>query len=123
MQQEIQSIIEVLAQLEDVEGVAIVRRDGLVVAHELPTGTDPKKLAAMSAAIVGTGELAAEALEQGEFLRTVIVADMGKVLATGAGDEGILMTIVERDCNVGFILMALESAAERLRSILSRGGG
>ncbi len=51
----------------------------------------------MSAAIVGTGELAAEALEQGEFLRTVIVADMGKVLATGAGDEGILMTIVERD--------------------------
>ncbi len=123
MQVELQRTIHDLMQLEDVAGVAIVRNDGLIIAHQLPDGTDPKKIAAMSAAIVGTGQLAAEALEQGQFLRSVIVADMGKVLATEAGNEAILMALVLRESNVGFILMALEKAGERLRSALAGGGG
>ncbi len=121
MSHELEETIKDLMQLEDVLGVAIVRRDGLIIAHDLPDGTDPKKIAAMSAAIVGTGQLASEALEQGKFLRSVIVADMGKILATGGEDEVMLMTIVRRESNVGFILMALEKAGERLRSALSGG--
>ncbi len=114
-------VIRELRQLKEISAVAIIRRDGLVIAHDLPSSSDPRRVAAMSAAIVGTGELAAEELGQGRFLRSVIGSDAGKILSTGAGEDAILMTLVKENCNVGLLLMALDKAAGQLSRILSTG--
>lgn len=123
LQQKLEGVLDDLVGLEDVEAAALVRRDGLVVVHRLPKGTDPKKIAAMAAAVVGTGEFASEALGQGRFLRSVITSDQGKIFSTEAGRETLLLVLVTREANTGFVLMALEQATGALLGALGSAGG
>ncbi len=114
--------LEELGRLTDVKAAAVVRRDGLVVVHTLPSTIDPKLVAAMLAAIVGASEMATEALEQGRFQRAIIESDEGKLLSTGAGNEALLISLVYSDANLGLVLMAMEKAARRIDEILSKEG-
>src|SRR2546426_84466 len=50
----LQAILTELRRLPAVLGATIARRDGILIAHALPKTMDPKKIAAMAAAIVGT---------------------------------------------------------------------
>ncbi len=94
-----------------------------MIEHRLPGNTDPKRIAAMSAAILGTGEVAAEALGHGRFLRSIIESDRGKILSTGAGPEAVLMALVGPECNVGLVLMAVERAGRSVEAVLAHGLG
>lgn len=108
-----------LRRLNDIVAVAIARRDGLIIAHDLPGDVDPKKVAAMSAAIVGTSEMAARELWHGKFLQSIVDTDFGKMLSTGAGDEALLVTLVRPDANMGLVLLTVERAARKIQRILA----
>jgi len=111
-----------LRRLTDVVAVAIARRDGLLIAHDLPKEVDPKKAAAMTAAIVGTSEMAAGELGQGRFLQAIVDSEFGKMLSTGAGEEALLVTLVRPEANMGLVLLGVERAARRIAAILSQEG-
>lgn len=117
--QRLQEAIEELSHVSDIKAAAVVRRDGLVITHTLPDGVDPKIVAAMTAAIVGTSEMATLQLAQGRFTRAIIESDEGKLLSTGAGEEALLVTLVYSDANLGLVLMAMEKAAKRVDEILA----
>jgi len=117
--QELQEAIEELSHVSDIKAAAVVRRDGLVITHTLPDGVDPKIVAAMTAAIVGTSEMATLQLAQGRFTRAIIESDEGKLLSTGAGEEALLVTLVYSDANLGLVLMAMEKTAKRVEEILA----
>ncbi len=117
--QRMQDAIEQLSHVSDIKAAAVVRRDGLVITHTLPDGVDPKIVAAMTAAIVGTSEMATLQLAQGRFTRAIIESDEGKLLSTGAGEEALLVTLVYSDANLGLVLMAMEKAAKRVEEILA----
>ena len=107
-----------LRKLQDIVAVAVARRDGLIIAHDLPRTVDPKKAVAMSAAIVGTGEMAARELGQGRFLQSIVDSEQGKMLSTGAGEEALLVTLVRPEANMGLVLLGVERAARRIAAIL-----
>ena len=111
--------MESLRRLVDVLAVAVARRDGLIIAHLLPIGSDPKKVAAMCAALVGTSEVVARELQQGRFLQSIVEAEQGKVISTGAGERALLVTIVRPDANMGLVLLSIERAAKEVEVILS----
>ena len=111
--------MESLRRLADVLAVAVARRDGLIIAHILPIGSDPKKVAAMCAALVGTSEVAARELRQGKLLQSIVEAEKGKVISTGAGEQAILVTIARPDANMGLVLISIERAAREVEVILS----
>src|SRR5438093_92199 len=135
-----------LRRMPAVLGATIARRDGILIAHALPKTMDPKKIAAMAAAIVGTSEMAVVEmglgafnssivdthigklmatiqLAQGRFVRAIIESDEGKLLSLGAGDEALLVALVYDDANLGLVLLALERAAKQVESILREGAG
>ena len=118
---QLEATIADLRRLQDIVAIAIARRDGLIIAHDLPKGVDPKKTAAMSAAIVGTGEMAARELGQGKFLQSIVDSEHGKMLSTGAGEEALLVTLVRPDANMGLVLLGVERAARKIASILGDG--
>lgn len=107
-----------LKKLQDIVAVAVARRDGLIIAHDLPRDVDPKKAAAMSAAIVGTSEMAARELGRGRFLQAIVDGEQGKMLSTGAGEEALLVTLVRADANMGLVLLGVERAARKIAAIL-----
>ncbi len=88
----------------------------------LPDGVDPKIVAAMTAAIVGTSEMATIQLSQGRFVRAIVESEEGKLLSLGAGEEALLVALVYDDANLGLVLIAMERAAKQVEEIL-RGAG
>lgn len=115
-------VIDDLTSISDILAAAVVRRDGLVITHTLPDGVDPKIVAAMTAAIVGTSEMATIQLSQGRFSRALIESDEGKLISTGAGQEALLVALVYKDANLGLVLMALDRASKDVEDLLARGG-
>src|SRR5438094_758487 len=118
----LQSVLAELRRLPGILGVTIARRDGILIAHSLPNGVDPKIVAAMTAAIVGTSEMATIQLAQGRFVRAIVESDHGKLLSLGAGEEALLVALVYDDANLGLVLMALERAAKQVERILQDAG-
>jgi len=114
----LENIISDLRKQSNIDGVAIARRDGLIVAYNLPDKVDPKRIAAMSAAIVGTSEMAAQELEQGTFLQSLVESEGGKILCLGAGEEALLIALVENKANLGLVLLNIERASKKIEKVL-----
>src|SRR2546428_242710 len=119
----LQAILTELRRLPAVLGATIARRDGILIAHALPKTVDPKMVAAMTAAIVGTSEMATIQLAQGRFVRAIIESDEGKLLSLGAGEEALLVALVYDDANLGLVLLAMERAAKQVEKILRDSAG
>src|SRR5438309_2371176 len=117
----LQAVLAELRRLPGILGATIARRDGILIAHSLPKNMDPKKIAAMAAAIVGTSEMATIQLSQGRFVRAIVESDHGKLLSLGAGEEALLVALVYDDANLGLVLMAMERAAKQVERILQDG--
>lgn len=117
---ELDGVVNDLRRITEIKAVAIVRRDGLIITHDLPDSVDPKIVAAMSAAIMGTAEMATVQLGQGRLVQTIIESELGKVLATGAGDQALIISLVHLNANLGLVLMALERAARSIDEIIRR---
>ncbi len=114
----LQRVLQDLRRIPDVLAVAVARRDGLLIAHSLPRSIDPKRIAAMAAAIVGTSEMAAEEIGQGPFVESIVESGSSKMLATGAGEEAILVTMVRTDANMGLVLISVGRAVQSIITIL-----
>ncbi|HYM40850.1 MAG TPA: roadblock/LC7 domain-containing protein [Thermoplasmata archaeon] len=114
------AILQELRRIPDVVAVALARRDGLLIAHLLPKNMDPKRIAAMAAAIVGTSEMAADEMGLGSFFQSIVDSGKAKMLATGAGEEGILITIVRTDANMGLVLLSVGKAVQAIEELLER---
>lgn len=112
------AILQELRRIPDVIAVAVARRDGLLIAHVLPRSMDPKRIAAMAASIVGTSEMAAGEMGLGQFFQSIVDSGSGKMLATGAGEEGILITIVRTDANMGLVLLSVGKAVQAISDLL-----
>jgi predicted regulator of Ras-like GTPase activity (Roadblock/LC7/MglB family) len=118
-QRRVQRVLQDLRRVPDVLAAAVVSRDGLMIAHSLPRSIDPKRIAAMAAAIVGTSELAADEIGQGAFVESIVESRLSKMLATGAGPEAILITLVRSDANLGYVLINVAHAVETISAVLS----
>lgn len=115
---ELERVIDGLSSIPDIQAAAVVRRDGLIITHNLPGAVDPKIVAAMTAAIIGTSEMATVQLGQGRFAQVLIESEQGKLLSTGAGDEAFLVALAYRDANLGLVLMAMSNAARKIDEVL-----
>ncbi len=112
------AVLQELRRIPDVLAVALARRDGLLIAHVLPKSMDPKRIAAMAASIVGTSEMAAGEMGLGAFFQSIVDSGSAKMLATGAGEEGILITIVRTDANMGLVLLSVGKAVQAISDLL-----
>lgn len=114
----LQSVLLELRRVPDIVGVTIARRDGILIASSLAKSMDPRKISAMAAAIVGTSEMAAIEMGLGTFNQSIVDTDIGKMLATGAGHEAILITMVRDQANMGLVLLSVDRAVQSISAIL-----
>lgn len=110
--------LEDLQDIQGVKGAAIVRRDGLLIVSNLPTDVDSDQLAAMTASTLGSGETASETLDIGEVNQVTIESEAGKLISTGAGEEGILTVLTDADINMGLVLVEMGKVTDKIKRIL-----
>jgi len=115
-------IEEVLHRLEsrvsDLEGLAVMTKDGLPVASALPDRMEEDRIGAMSAAMLSLGERVVEELERGIIKQVLIEGDSGLVLILEAGPHAVLAGVCRSKAKLGLVLLDMRRAADRLAELV-----
>lgn len=115
---EIQSILKDLEALRELEGVALISRDGLLIADSFPRLFDRETFSAMSATMVAAAETATAETRAGAAPRITVETSNGRMLALAASSETLLVGIAGPASNVGALWEELGRAAERVRAVV-----
>ncbi len=114
----VEKVIEILKNLEekvsDIIGSAVIRTNGLIIASALPSESNERMIAAMSAALLGTSKRSAEALFNGTFKSLNLELDKGNMFLIGAG-RVILVAITRQEPNIGLITLEMEDTSSKIK--------
>src|SRR5256712_9654196 len=91
----ISEVLGTLKRLPGVEGAALARRDGVMVSQLLPRTSDPRRVASISAGLVGTSDMAAEEIGRRGAGPTIVPTLGGGIRARKVG-EGPGLTVIPR---------------------------
>lgn len=112
-----QSILKRINKIQGVRGTLIAGDDGLVIAADLSGTEDANALGAVASTVAASLSGALERLGQGQFDRFVMNGSQGS-LALLAVNSAILLTLLQKDVNIGMVLVELKDAAAELENIL-----
>nr|MDO8133304.1 roadblock/LC7 domain-containing protein [Candidatus Njordarchaeum guaymaensis] len=98
----------------DVEGSALVRTDGLVMASAIHKDADESLIAAMSAALLNIGSRSVAELERGALDKVIVSGSKGDVVLTGVGGEAVLSAITRPGANLGLVLVEMKRCVSKL---------
>jgi predicted regulator of Ras-like GTPase activity (Roadblock/LC7/MglB family) len=117
-EEELKKLLDDFESTGDVIGSAVVRRDGLMIISSLPKEVNSKAVAAMAAAIVGTGETASRELSIGDLNQILVESASGKLISIGAGPDAIFTALVKPKANMGLILMNMERSSKKISTVI-----
>jgi len=79
------------------QAVAVVSRDGSVLASDLPPGVSRETFSIMCATIQGAGMTVSNELKRGSPRRIVLESNEGRVLITEAGRRALAVIVLGTD--------------------------
>jgi predicted regulator of Ras-like GTPase activity (Roadblock/LC7/MglB family) len=94
-----------------VQYVVVTRVDGLVIGHNMPDPNLAKRLAAMSAAIVGTAIITTSELSRGRFLAASLETTEGHIVCLSAGDQAIVAGLAPKEVDLNVMTRVLRGLA------------
>jgi len=92
----------------DIEGSALVSKDGLIIASYLSPGMAPDRVSTLVAALHALGDLVSTTLHRGAAEHILISGKQGYVLINQTGDDAILCLIGNKSVDLG--LLSLEAS-------------
>lgn len=107
-----------LMGIGDIEGVAIVSRDGLPVTSRLPRDVDLGVFCSMSAAMHAAGGTVLKELKRGVCQVIAAESEQRMILAYTLDAQRILVALFNVKTNLGLIRTEMMRTAEELRKIL-----
>ena len=97
-----------------VYALAVVLRDGLIVASLMPSDLDEETLAAMTATIIKAAETVFSELNKGDVKRIIIEGTHAKIVAVTANKDFVIVGMANPETSLGIILHGLKKAAEKI---------
>lgn len=108
---------EMEGKISDIIGSAVIRTDGLVIASAILGEIDDRRMAAMSAALIGTSNRVAQSLfNNGVFTDLNLGIDNGNMFLVQAG-RVLLVAMTKKNPNIGLIRLEMEDASKQIRNI------
>jgi hypothetical protein len=118
IKEKLERILSDLERVGDIEASAVVSRDGLLMASDIPENVHAETFAAMAATMLGAAETAVSELKKGVSERVIVESKLGKIITKGAGSKALLVVMTRPEAKLGLILMETERAAEKIKSML-----
>ena len=118
MREMLEKVLRDLKSVGDIEASAVISRDGLLMAGDIPSDVHAETFAAMSATMLGAAETAISELRRGIPERVIVESKEAKIIATGAGPKALLVVMANPKAGLGLILVEMGKAAEKIEKIL-----
>jgi predicted regulator of Ras-like GTPase activity (Roadblock/LC7/MglB family) len=117
IQRQIYKILREIGEYTDLEALAVVNREGMKQSYFAKKGADPDLLAAISAAILSTGEQAVLNNDHGELLEVLVRGERGFTILTNAGDYILIGASLELNA-MGLTIKVLREYAVKVEQIM-----
>ena len=108
--------LDKLQEISGVIGLAIAKRNGLLITSRLPRDIDDRKLCAMAATMFEAVEIATTSLQSEKILNLTVEFDDFQIIVLGVTEQIIIISLLERNINIGLVLIELEESIEKIRS-------
>ncbi|MDI6859577.1 MAG: roadblock/LC7 domain-containing protein [Methanocellales archaeon] len=102
----------------DVEASAIISRDGLIMASDIPPGVHAETFAAMNATMLEAAEIATSQLKKSVPDTLIIEYKEGRLIAISAGPKALLVVMTDPKTRLGLVLVKMGEAAEKVKRIV-----
>ncbi len=120
---EIQSINRELEKLEgnsDIIGIALVKRNGLLVSSRLPRDVDDRKFCAMAATMFGAIETAASTIGSNKVDNLTVEFSDFQLISMETNENMILVSLLNSNVNLGLIFIEIEEGVKNIKKILNK---
>jgi predicted regulator of Ras-like GTPase activity (Roadblock/LC7/MglB family) len=111
-------LLEVQRRIPDIEGIAVVTRDGLPIASLLHSDNDEDQISAMTAASLSLSERVVIELKRGIMEQVIITGSDGLIVIRNAGEYAVLVAIVRINTKLGLVLFDMKRAADKLSGMI-----
>jgi uncharacterized protein len=113
----VETILQRLAELDDVTGAILVGKDGLIVAGTLHT-EDEEVIGAMSAAAFGSITNYTKQINNAGIRHVIIETDKGTIQLEEAGDL-ILIVTTHSSSNLGRVRIEMKKTCRQLMKVVT----
>ena len=96
---------------------AVISRDGLMIASDLPEGVSMETFAIMCATLLGAASTANSELHVGTPQSVIVESDGGRMILMGAGRKTLVVAVIGKRGDAKLALQKMESLAEMIRNI------
>ncbi|HMK46855.1 MAG TPA: roadblock/LC7 domain-containing protein [Methanocella sp.] len=120
---DISRVVTDLKRVGGVRAVAVVSREGILIASDMPSDVHAETFAAMAAVMLCAAEAATLELERAVPDRLIVETDEGKLFIMGAGERSMLVVLTETRSGAGQIIVEMGRAVNRVQEILGGKSG
>lgn len=114
----LEAILGELGSVGDVEGTAVISRDGLLIASDLPKNVDAEIFSSMTATMHGAGETAIQELKKGVCKMCISESDNSQVITLGVNPVFLLVGMTRSGANLGLIRVEMKKAAQKIAKLI-----
>ncbi|MGA9138938.1 MAG: roadblock/LC7 domain-containing protein [Methanocella sp.] len=114
---ELNQVLADMRRAGGIRAIAIVSRDGILIASDMPAEIHPETFAAMSAIMLGAAETAALEINTSAPDRIIVETDQGKLVVSGAGERMMLVLLADAQAGLGHVIVEMSRAVTRIKEI------
>ena len=107
--------LDKLQEINGIIGLAITKRNGLLITSRLPRDIDDRKFGAMAATMFEAVEIATKNLQNQKILNLTVEFDDFQIIMLGVTDQIIIISLLEKNTNIGLVLIELEEFIVKIR--------
>lgn len=111
---------EILRELKKVSGIeasAVVSRDGILMASDIPDDVHGETFAIMSATMLGAAITANSELRKKLPERIIVESGDGRTVVAGAGEKSLLVVSTRGNVDMAAVLKGIAGACSRVEDI------
>jgi predicted regulator of Ras-like GTPase activity (Roadblock/LC7/MglB family) len=112
------SLRNLLDSSGDINGVAVVSMDGLIMAADLPSGVEQARVGAVAAAILSLSGRSVGQLKRGNLEQTTVQGSDGHIIITHASDKAALVALTGKNVNLGMVFLEVQECAEAVAGLI-----
>ncbi len=120
VQDNLKAFLKQVVQIGDVEGAALITRDGFEIETQLPPSINSETFCALSATMMGAAQTASVELNTGQPHMVIVETDRSNILCFGAGHSALLVITVKAHANLGLVLVKTREFLKKIEDELGK---